>query len=203
MGYFKQLAGKLLAYNDGSEAAPGLDRIQIGDLSPFTDALGHTSPGGPNMRVLDSSSLLVMDAFGLVSQFESLGFAANGINQSTTGLTFVDVTTSQFSLTVKRPSRIFWPLVVTGKITAGANNGLANGVLTKVDDGTTLVGTAAIIIGTSQYSTGFMWYFAGKGATLPVIPAGTYTAKLQMAADNAGTTFNVIQFFHQIFLCGG
>lgn len=203
MGFFKQLAGKLIAFNDGTQAAPGLDRVQIGDLGAYTDPIGHTSDAGPGIRVLDQVGNLLLDAFGLISQFESAGFAANGINQSQTGLTFVDMTSSQFDFMVKRNSRIFWPLVVSGKITAGANNGLARGVILN-DDGTTWDTSANIIIGTSAHVTSPMWYFAGKGSTgpTPYLPKGHYRAKLQLAADNAGTTFNVIQFFHQIFLVG-
>lgn len=202
MGYFQTITDKLFGYNDGTRVAPGLDRVQIGNLDAYTDAIGHTSDAGPGIRVLDAAGLLLMDALGLIGQFESLGFAANGINQSQAGVSFADVTGSSFVMQVKRNSRIVWPFSATGKITAGANNGLVRGVILK-DDGTTWDTTANIIIGTSAHQTAMLWYFAGKGATNPYIPKGTYTVKLQMGNDNAGTTLNVVQFFHQIFLCGG
>jgi len=173
------------------------NRIQHGNLSQYTDPNGHVSPQGYGGRVVDQSGNLLWDASGLIGVMQSGGFAANATSQALAGTgasNWTDITGSSFTLTLTRPTRIKYDIHAAAQVTTGTGKGYVRGNIVGFDT------SASVIFGTSV-STGFIWYVAMPGGSFIVTPAGTYTVKLQLAADNS-STITMSQYFHQIFVLG-
>lgn len=129
---------------------------------------------------------------GLIAA-SSPGYAAAG-NQggftTANSSTWADITNSTFTILISRTTWFEYRLVVTGHITGGAGTAYVRGNIVGFDV------TASPWYNSATFQNGFMWYFP---FTKGPIPPGQYTVKLQVATD-AGTTLNVDQLFHQIFL---
>jgi hypothetical protein len=182
-----------ISINDGTRV-----RIQHGNLSNYTDPNGHTSAAGYGGRVLDSSGNMLWDAIGLIGVMQSGGFAANNSSQALAGSgasNWTDVTGTSFTLTLVRPVRIIYFFSGSAHTSAGTGTGYMRGNIVGFDT------TSSLYFGSSGATTSTRWYVSLPGGTFVTIPAGTYTVKMQMAADS-GTTLTLNDYFHQVFILG-
>lgn len=174
------------------------NKIAVASIPAFgPDANGHTSPAGLGARVLDANGNLQWDTNGLLGVMASGGFAAASTSQAQAGsgsANWTDITGSTFTLTIARPIRVKYDIMATAQVTAGAGLGYVRGNIVGF-------GTSADIIYGTALSTGFIFFIAMPGGSVITIPIGTYTVKVQLAADS-GSTITMSQYFHQIFLLG-
>lgn len=166
-----------------------LDKLERHNALDNASATINANWQAAGLPITDSTGLLVM---------KSGGFAAAPSTQSFSGA-FADVTGSSFTLSVPQSMRIIYMLMATAQMTAGTSQGYIRGNIVGFDTTASIIwqNTAATIV----KATGFMWYFTGEGGNFLTIPAGTYTVKLQGSAD-AGSTVQLTQYFHQVFLLG-
>lgn len=144
-------------------------------------------PGAAN--VLSSTGTIqnaggnLADATGLVSAgvFTSIGISGSVGNQNFSSTTPANISGTEVSFNLSRATNIMIQGFVTGKVSAGTNNGLFNIVLL----GLSGTSNGNCYVGVTSYITLFS-YLRVLGA-LP----GQYTAVFQGSVDAGGTTFNV------------
>ena len=190
---FKTLSNKLFAVTDGT-----YDRASMGNLDAHTGPNGVTSPAQYGFRAINAAGNAIFDSMGLIDVFSSAGSAAGSTSQAFVGAgagSFSLMTGTDFAFNIIRPARIQYKVFVTGRITAGAGTGYIRGNIVGFDV------TAQIMQGTTGTATSSMEYFTGPGATFSTLPAGSYTAQMEVAAD-VGTTWTAVQYFHQIIVAG-
>jgi hypothetical protein len=95
MGYFKTLTGKLLAWNDGTQAAPGSDRAAMGDLDSYTGPNGVNSPAQAGFRAIDGKGNAIFDSLGLINVAFLAAQAVSGV--SIVGLSYAEIASAPFS----------------------------------------------------------------------------------------------------------
>ncbi len=107
------------------------------------------------------------------------------VNQNFASTSFAVVTGTTISVAVTAPSNYLRiQAFLTGKVSAGTNNGLWQIAVSGPNGYTN--STGAIYVGQQNYITLYSYLLLAQG-----LPPGTYTAQLQAAVDVGGTTFNV------------
>lgn len=166
----------MISVNDGTYL-----RAQMGSLASYTGPNGVNSPSQYGFRALDGSGNAIFDSMGLINTFQSLGISGAIGNQNFSSTTLATVTGSTVTFTLSRTGNLLIQGFLTGKVTAGVNNGVFNINLS----GPSAVSNGVCYIGTANFITLFSY--------LRVINAspGVYTATFQAGIDVATGTLNV------------
>jgi hypothetical protein len=168
----------------------GQVRVQLGNLA----ALGGSTAGW-KFRGVDASGNPVFDSDQVFGDrvMKSLGIV-NAPTASFTTVANVVVPSSSLAFTLTRPANVYIPFLATGRV--ATNNGNVGFISCE------LVGVASsgnenfgVLANFAQTSSG--WLFVTG------LAAGSYTARLNGAINNAPQTFTMIEAALQVFQVGG
>jgi hypothetical protein len=84
--FFKTLAGKLFAYNDGT-----YDRASMGDLDAYTGPNGVASPAQSGFRAIDQSGNAIFDSLGLIAVMKQVSTVTGGGSITTDNAVYLPV----------------------------------------------------------------------------------------------------------------
>jgi hypothetical protein len=111
---FRQLAGKLFAYTDGT-----YDRVQVGHLDAYS-AGGWLSPAQDGIRILDAGGNPVFDSTGMTAMLRAKGNITLAIPVAVSNTAFADIPGLNLTVTLQRRGRIWISACMYGS-SAGAS----------------------------------------------------------------------------------
>jgi hypothetical protein len=180
--FFKTLAGKLFAINDGN-----FDRAAMGNLDDYTGPNGVDSPAQYGFRAIDGQGNAIFDSMGLIAVMTQPGGSTHvGVQSPISSLTYVLIPGTPVSFMLKRQTTIFAMGTVTGAASLAGAGHYAYATIF-VD------GAKPSIANEPRFANASGQSLNGLTLASVVLGAGTHIVDLRGLTDSAagGQVFNI------------